>query len=505
MNPILEKCSTGVPGLDDVLGGGLPRNCLHLVEGYPGVGKTTLAMQFLLEGKRLGEKCLYVTLSETHQELEAVAVSHRWDLSGIEIIELSSIERAAASGKAPSTLFHSADMELTELTRMLTDEIRRTNPTRVVLDSLSEMRLLSQGALRYRREVLGLKQILATLGCTALLLDDRSSDGGDVQVHSIVHGALTLNVAPLRFGIFRRSLAVTKMRGVRFEEGNHDYVIEKGGLRLFPRLVAADHHSEFQKHYAVSGNAELDDLLGGGLHYGTSNLFIGPAGSGKSTLASTFAHTAAARGERVLYYVFDETKQTLCERAADMHVDLIPFVEAGNLVIDQMDPAAISPGQLAFNIRAEVEKNGTKVVILDSLNGYVNSMPDEDYLHLHLHELLTYLNQQGVMTIMILAQSGLIGPMGSPVDISYLADSVIITRYFEALGTVRKAISIIKKRSGAHENSVRELTMDTGGLHLGKPLDDFQGVLTGVPMIMNGGQQAGRPAGFAPAFHAPKG
>jgi circadian clock protein KaiC len=494
MNPISQKCSTGVPGLDDVLGGGLPRNCLHLIEGYPGVGKTTLAMQFLLEGKRLGETCLYVTLSETHQELEAVAASHQWDVSGIEIIELSSIERSAAAGKAPATLFHSADMELTELTRMLTDEVRRIRPSRVVLDSLSEMRLLSQGPLRYRREVLSLKQTLSTLGCTALLLDDRSSDGGgDVQVHSIVHGALTLNVAPLRFGIFRRSLAVTKMRGVRFAEGNHDYVILQGGLRLFPRLIAADHHASFEKRFAVSNNAALDALLGGGLHYGTSNLFMGPAGTGKSTLASVFAHAAAARGERVLYYLFDETRATLCERAADMHIDLVPFIKSGLLVIDQMDPAAISPGELAFNIRAEIEEKKSSVVIIDSLNGYVNSMPDEDFLHLHLHELLTYLNQQGVMTIMILAQAGLVGPMGSPVDISYLADSVVLTRYFEALGTVRKALSIIKKRSGPHENAVRELHMDENGLNLGEPLKEFQGVLTGVPMILNGGQ-VGRPS-----------
>lgn len=493
MNPISAKCSSGVPGLDDILNGGLPRNCLHLIEGTPGVGKTTLALQFLLDGVAQGEKCLYVTLSETKQELEAVTDSHGWDIRGIEVIELSAIENLIGEGKGPSTLFHSADIELTQLTRTLTETIRRVRPTRVVLDSLSEMRLMAQGPLRYRREILTLKQSLSNLGCTVLLLDDRSSEGGDVQVHSIVHGALTLNVAPLKFGIFRRSLAVTKMRGVKFREGNHDYIIERGGLRVFPRLVAADFHKGFRKKPAPSGNRELDQLLGGGLHYGTSNLFIGPAGSGKTTIATMFAHAAAGRGERVLYYIFDETRSTLCERAVEMRIDLQPGIDSGLLSIDQMDPAAISPGQLAFNIRKDVEEHNTRVVILDSLNGYVNAMPDEDALHLHLHELLIYLNQQGVMTIMILAQHGLLGPMGTPVDVSYLADSVIITRFFEARGSIRKAISIIKKRSGQHENTVRELIMSPEGLSVGPPLNEFQGVLTGVPNYLGGGHGGSNP------------
>jgi circadian clock protein KaiC len=493
-NRILTKCSSGVPGLDDVLVGGLPNACLYLVEGNPGVGKTTLAMQFLLEGVRQGEKCLYVTLSETKSELDAVAASHGWDLSGIHVIELSTIDRAIG-GKTPTTLFQSAEVELTQLSKLLMEEMRRLTPQRLVLDSLSEMRLLSQSPLRYRREVLRLKQQLAELNCTVLLLDDRASEGTDVQVHSIVHGAVSLKSAPVKYGVFRRNLAVTKMRGVSYREGNHDYVIEKGGLRVFARLVAAEHHTPFRKTAALSGNRELDTLLGGGLHYGTSNLIIGPAGSGKSTIATMFAHAAAARGERVNYYIFDETQATLRQRAEDMQINLAPHLQSGKLHIHQVDPAQISPGELAWRIRDAVERDKVTLVILDSLNGYVTAMPHEEYLHLHLHELLTYLNQQGVMTVMILAQHGLVGPMGAPIDVSYLADSVIITRFFEALGSIRKAISIIKKRSGPHEAAVRELSMTTGGVKVGPSLADFQGVLTGVPAYLGGDKGGSSPKG----------
>jgi circadian clock protein KaiC len=487
LNPIEEKCGTGVPGLDDVLGGGVPRNCLYLVEGQPGVGKTTLAIQFLLEGARQAERCLYVTLSETRLELDAVARSHGWDLSGVQIIELSAVERVIG-GKPATTLFQSAEVELTQLVKLLMDEVEQKKPRRVVLDSLSELRLLAQSPVRYRREVLRLKQRFAELGCTALLLDDRSAAGTDVQVHSLVHGALALDSAPLKYGIFRRSLAVTKLRGVSFREGNHDYVIARGGLRVFARLVASEHHTPFKKTSAGSGNAELDALLGNGLHHGTSNLIIGPAGSGKSTIAIMFAHAAGKRDEKVDYYVFDETTATLCERAAEMKIDVRPHMESGRLRIHQVDPAEISPGELSARIRDRVEKEKVRIVILDSLNGYVTAMPQEEYLHLHLHELLTYLNQQGVMTIMVLAQHGLIGSMGTPIDVSYLADSVIITRYFEALGSIRKAISIIKKRSGPHEATVRELMLTAGGVKVGPPLSDFQGVLTGVPSYLGGGR-----------------
>jgi circadian clock protein KaiC len=487
MNPILEKISSGVPGLDHILNGGLPRDCIYLVEGTPGVGKTTLAMQYLLEGKRLGERCLYVTLSETQQELEAVAKSHDWDISGITVIELSTVERLIGS-KRNTTLFNPSDVELTQLTTLLMEEIVRNKPVRVVLDSLSEMRLLAQSPLRYRREVLSLKQRLAELGCTVLLLDDRSLEGTDGQVHSIVHGALSLNSAPLNYGIFRRTMYVTKMRGVRFREGNHDYIIETGGIRVFPRLIAAEHTTVHTKNMASSGSGALDNLLGNGLHYGTSNLLIGPAGSGKSTIATMFAHAAASRGEHVSYYIFDESIATLTQRAKELNMRLEPHQRAGLIRIEQMDPAQISPGELAHRIKSSVENDKTRVIILDSLNGYVTAMPHEEYLHLHLHELLTYLNQQGVLTVMVLAQHGLLGHMGTPIDVSYLADSVIITRFFEAVGSIRKAISIIKKRSGPHEGTVRELSMSSGGVSIGPPLTEFQGVLTGVPTYLGGGK-----------------
>jgi circadian clock protein KaiC len=482
---ISQKLSTGVPGLDNILAGGLPATCLYLIEGSPGVGKTTLAMQFLLEGTRNGETCLYLTLSETKDELQAVASSHGWDLDRIAIIEFSAAERLIGANRT-STLFHPGEMELAQLTRLLLDEVDRIRPSRVVLDSLSEMRLLAQSPLRYRREILALKQHLGSRGCTVLLLDDRSHDGTEGQVHSIVHGAITLGSAPLSYGIFRRTLHVAKLRGVNFREGGHDYVIARGGLRVFPRLVASEHHSAFGKKSAHSGNARLDALFGDGLHYGTSNLLIGPAGSGKTTIATMFAHAAAARGEKVGYYVFDETVGTMVDRAADMRTDLQPLVASGRLELNQMDPAHVSPGELAHRIKKSVEEDGTRVVVLDSLNGYVTAMPHEEFLHLHLHELLSYLNQQGVMTLMILAQHGLVGPMGTPIDVSYLADSVIITRFFEVHGAIHKAISIIKKRSGPHEATLRELRMTAGGIVVGEPLKDFQGVLTGVPSYLGG-------------------
>jgi circadian clock protein KaiC len=485
-NVPVQKCSTGVRGLDDICGGGLPRACLYLVEGTPGVGKTTLALQFLLEGVRQGERCLCVTLSETKKELEAVAGSHGWSLEGIDVLELADVERSLA-GKAKTTLFQASELELEELSRLLLAQIAERRPQRVVLDSLSELRLLTQGPLRFRRHVLSLKQRLAEAGCTVLMLDDRTAPEGDAHIHSIVHGVILLTAARLGYGVFRRFLAVTKLRTVRYREGNHDYAILKGGLEVFARLVAAEHQGNGEKRTGSSGNAGLDALLGGGLHYGTSNLLIGPAGSGKSTMAMMYAHAAAARGEHVRYYMFDETIATLLARAREMGIDFGPHIGQGRIELEQVDPAEISPGELAHRLRRSVEKNRTCVVVLDSLNGYVNAMPQEEFIHLHLHELVTYLNQQGVMTIMILAQAGLVGHMNTPVDVSYLADSVIVFRYFEALGEVKKAVSVIKKRSGPHENTVREISMTAQGVAIGEPLRRFQGVLTGVPQIVGGG------------------
>lgn len=487
-------CTTGVSGLDEILGGGLPRNCLYLVDGNPGVGKTTLALQFLLQGLKEKERCLYITLSETKPELDAVARSHGWSLEGIDIIELSAIERSLA-GKSQNTMFQSAEVELNHLSKLLLDELDRIRPSRVVLDSLSEMRLLAQNPLRYRRQILTFKQRFAERSGTVLLLDDRSAVGPDVQVHSIVHGLVSMVMAPLKYGMFRRTLSVTKLRGVEFREGSHDYVIKRGGLAVFPRLVAAEHHRPFEKTTESSGNRELDALVGGGLHSGTSNLLIGPAGSGKSTISMMFAHAAAARGHRVGYYAFDESVHILRDRAQEMEIDFDAHIAAGRIELTQIDPAQIPPGKLADSIVRSVERDKTRMIILDSLNGYVNAMPSEDFLYLHLHELLTYLNQQGVLTIMILAQHGLVGPMGAPVDVSYLADTVILTRFFEARGAVKKAISVIKKRSGPHETTLRELTMTKRGVELGRPLVDFEGVLTGVPRMVGGSEATSRAAG----------
>jgi circadian clock protein KaiC len=477
------RCSTGVPGLDDVLNGGLPRHRLYLVDGHPGVGKTTLALQFLLEGSRRGEQGLYVTLSETKAELDAVAQSHGWSLADIGVIELSQIE-SAIGARPQNTLFHPAEVELNSLSRLLTERINELKPQRLVLDSLSELRLMSQSALRYRRQILAFKQQFAVLHCTVLMLDDRSAVGPDVQMQSLVHGIIELNMVGVKFGIYRRYLAVRKLRATPFREGNHDYAITRGGLKLFPRLVASQYREGFARYKASSGNAELDALIGGGLDAGTSNLLMGPAGSGKSTLASLFVDEAVRRGDRAMFFAFDEAIHTLLWRAAEMKLDFESHMARGLLAVRQIDPAEVAPGELAMEIVECVERQGVRMIVLDSLNGYVNAMPQEDYLSLHLHELLSYLNQRGVVTVMVLAQTGLVGAMGTPVDVSYLADTVILSRFFEARGSVRKAVSVIKKRSGAHETTIRELMFTSDGIRIGPPLSDFEGVLTGVPRFV---------------------
>ena len=481
----LQRITTGIPGLDNVLCGGLPGPRLYLVDGTPGVGKTTLALQFLLEGVRRGEKCLYVTLSETRDELDGVADSHGWSLDGIEIIELSQVE-GTLTGKSQNTLFQPAEVELSSLSTLLLAQFDRIKPARMVLDSLSEMRLMAQNPLRYRRQILAFKEHFAKHDCTVVMLDDRSATGQENQVQSIVHGMVSLQIVPLRFGINRRYLSVTKMRGSTFREGNHDYVIKPGGITVFARLVAADHATMPGKRKFSSGNAQLDALVGGGLDSGTGTLLMGPAGSGKSTVASMFASDAAAAGVKVLYYAFDETTGILLNRAEEIGLGFQAHIASGNLRVEQVDPAVIAPGELAANIVDAVDRDGVRMVVLDSLNGYVNAMPQEDYLHLHLHELLSYLNQRGVATLMVLAQHGLIGPMGTPVDVSYLADAVMLMRFFEARGSIRKAVSIIKKRSGPHENTIRELTMSSNGIVIGEPLVGFEGVMTGVPKFLGG-------------------
>lgn len=480
-------CSTGVDGLDEVLCGGLPRNRLYLIQGDPGVGKTTLALQFLLNGTAAGEKSLYITLSETKDELVQVAESHGWSLDKIELFELSAIEQQLKE-ETENTFFHPSEVELNRTTQMLLAAIERANPSRIVFDSLSEMRMLAETPLRYRRQILFFKQFFSGRKCTVLLLDDRTSGSHDLQVESIAHGVLSLDRVTPAYGVTRRQLNIVKVRGLKFREGNHDFIVEKGGMVVFPRLVAAEHHSKFKRESFASGIAGFDDLIGGGLDRGTSNMVVGPPGCGKSTLGLKYAVTAAGKGEKVAMFFFDETIGNLQSRADSLGLGITPYIQAGTIQVHQIDPAEISPGEFVSRIRRSVEKENARMVIIDSINGYLNAMPEERFLSLQLHELLSYLNQQGVITMMVLAQQGLIGQMHSAVDLTYLADTVVLLRFFEAQGAVHQAISILKKRTGNHERTIREFSITKGGIRVGEPLKAFHGILTGVPTLSHGDQ-----------------
>ncbi len=476
------KVPTGVPGLDDILKGGLPPRRLYLLQGEPGAGKTTLALQFLLTGARAGEKVLYISLSETREEVEEVALSHGWSLDNVEIVELSAIEQQL-SAEAQNTLFHASEVELSEMTSLLLDAVDRIKPTRVAFDSLSELRLLSQTPLRYRRQILSFKQYLAGRNCTTLLLDDLSVDGMDSHVLSLAHGVFVLEQLSPEYGAERRRLIVQKVRGTTYRGGYHDYVIQTGGIVVFPRLVAAEHHRNFPNENVTSGVEGLDGLLGGGLGRGTSTLFSGPPGSGKSNLALTFMVAAARRGEKVAIYTFDESLSILFARARGLGLGLEKYVDAGLVTVTQVDPAELSPGQLASQIRAAVEEGGVRMVYIDSLNGYLYCMAEERHMNLQLHELLTYLNQLGIVTILVVSPSGLLGNMQAPIDVTYLADTVITLRFYESEGEVRKALSVIKKRTGQHENTIRELEITSSGIVVGPPLRHLRGVLTGTPVV----------------------
>ena len=472
------RASTGIEGLDYILGGGFPINRMYLLEGDPGAGKTTLALQFLLAGARNGEPAVYATLSETEEELRDVAASHGWSLDGITICELQTAEESL---KADSqyTLFHPSEVELSETTRAVLDTVERVKPMRVVFDSLSEMRLLARDSLRYRRQILALKHYFTGQSCTVLLLDYTGSATGDFQLQSLTHGVISFEYLAPGYGGQRRRLRVQKVRGVPFRDGYHDYRITTGGLAVFPRLVAGAHPNELKPGAVASGLPELDAMLGGSLDRGTSAMLLGPAGVGKSTLSAQYVTAAAERGEPAAIYTFDESTDNWVSRAERLGLPLRRQVEAGRVTIRQIDPAELSPGELAFDIRRTVE-NGTRIVVLDSLNGYRHAMPEERFLLLHLHELLSYLNQQGVLTLLVMAQAGLVGEtLESPVDLSYLTDTVILLRYFEAFGEVRKAISLVKRRSGAHESTVRELRVGAGGIQIGREIKEFQGVLSG--------------------------
>ncbi len=474
-----SRVSTGVPELDTTLGGGLTAKRSYLLEGTPGSGKTTIALQFLLEGARAGEPGLYITLSETAAELREVGRSHGWTLDGIELFEL--VSEDVLHPESEQSILDPSEVELGETIAGVMECVDRLRPSRVVFDSLSEMRLLAQNSLRYRRQILALKQYFSTRQCTVLLLDDRSSDPGDLQLHSIAHGVITLEQAALEYGSERRRLRVIKMRGVKYRGGFHDFAIETGGVTVFPRLVAADHHAEFSNDLVSTGIGPLDQMLGGGLSPGTNTLLNGPSGVGKTTTAVCCALEAIQRGEKAAYYLFDEGVTTMLARAKAMGMDLQPHIDSGMLQVRQIDPAELTPGEFASWIRQAVEQDGVGFIAIDSLNAFLQAMPGEKYLLLQMHEMLSYLNQQGVITILILGQHGIIGEVRSEIDLSYLSDTIVMFRYFESRGMVLKAISVAKSRTTAHESSIREFRLARGGVQIGDPLKDFEGVLTGLP------------------------
>lgn len=476
--PAQARASTGIAGLDDVLGGGLPTMHVYLVEGDPGSGKTTLGLQFLLEGVRCGERGLYVTLSETASELRTVAESHGWSLEGVELFELVSSD--GLSPDLEQSILHPSQIELGETVRGVITAVRKLRPQRVVFDSLSEMRLLAQDPLRYRRQVLALKKFFADQGCTVLLLDDRSSRDTDQQLHSIAHGVINLEQGIDQYGPERRRMRVMKMRGIRFRGGEHDFLLDTGGISVFPRLIAAEHRLGGEHKVLGSGVPSLDELMGGGLPCGSNTLFSGPSGVGKTTTAISCTLSALRRGERAVYYLFDEGLSTLVRRAAALDLDVQPFLASGQLRIVALDPAEVSAGEFAHMVQHAVEEHEASVVVIDSLNAYLQAMPGSKYLMLQMHELLTYLNHRNVVTILILAQHGVLGDLQSDVDMSYLADGILLFRFFEARGRLLKAVSMIKSRTNRHEQAIREFGMGTQGLEVGPQLTDFEGVLAGV-------------------------
>ena len=488
------KLSTGTAGLDAILGGGIDPGRVYLIEGTPGTGKTTLALSFLLEGVRRGDATLYVTLAESENELRAAAASHGWSLDGVDIFELAAA--ASLDGESEQSVLHPAELELGETARAVMDRVRARNPVRVVFDSLSEIRLLAENPQRYRRQVLALQRFFAQQGCTVLLLDDQSSSSSDLRLHSMAHGVVTLEQIALDYGADRRRLRVVKLRGSPFRGGYHDFTIRQGGIAVYPRLVAHEHHAAFDPAPVSTGSAGLDQMLGGGLNPGTNMLLIGPSGAGKTTTATSAAMAALRRGGRAAHFVFDEGLPTLLARSAALGMDLRPFIENGRLILRQINPAEMSPGEFAHHVRQAVEEDGARFVVIDSLNAYMQSMPGEQYLLLQMHELLTYLNQQGVVTFMVLGQHGIIGQVTVAVDLSYLADAILLLRFFEAHGEVRKAVSVMKARTANHERMVREIAIGPGGVSVGPPLTGVQGVLSGVPvwtgtMAPSGGAEPG--------------
>jgi circadian clock protein KaiC len=486
-HPPLRRLQSGIEGLDDILQGGFPAGHLYLIEGDPGTGKTTLALQFLLEGIRRGEKVLYVTLSESREELEQVAKSHGWATDSLLIFEMIPPEDDLKP-EAQYTVFHPSEVELAETIASILKKVDEVQPQRLVFDSLAELRMLARDPLKYRRQILALKRHLSGGMITVLLLDDRTSSAtDDLQLQSIAHGVIMMQGIGRDYGVRRRRIEIHKLRGSAFREGYHDYIILTGGLHIFPRLIAAEHKPGFKRKPVPSGIQELDDLLAGGIHTGTSTLLTGPAGCGKSTIAFRYACSSAQRGEKAMIFTFDESLSTLLDRARGLGMKPDSVIESGMLQLQQVDPAELSPGEFVSQIRELVDRHNLRLLVIDSMNGLLNAMPHEQYLAMQLHELFSYLGQQGVVTIITLAQAGVIGAsMYSPVDVSYLADTILLFRYFERAGELRQAISVVKKRSGPHERSIRELFLENGRVAVGKALTQFEGVLTGVPRLIGG-------------------
>jgi len=470
-----RRISTGIEGLDAVLGGGLTPERLYLVEGTPGTGKTTLALQFLLDGN---EPAMYITLSETSDELRAVAASHGWSLEKISIFEL--VGEAGLDEEAEQSILHPSEVELGETTQRIFAEVRRLKPSKIVFDSLSEMRLLAQNPLRYRRQILALKHFFSSTKSTVLMLDDRTSEPGDLQLHSIAHGVITLEQTTLDVGAERRRLRVVKMRGIKFRGGYHDISLDRGGITTYPRLVVSDHRAEFQTEDVSTGLAALDQLMGGGLRRGSNTLLIGPSGVGKTTTAVRCMLAALERGEKAAFFLFDEGRTTLIGRCAALNMDIRPYLESGQLTLYQIDPSELSPGEFSARVRFCVEEGGARFVIIDSLNAYLQAMPGEKFLLLQMHELLMYLNQQGILTLLVLGQHGLVGDMRADVDLSYLSDTIVLFRFFESRGELLKAISVVKSRTNPHEQAIRQFLLDARGLTVGEALRDFDGVMSGV-------------------------
>jgi circadian clock protein KaiC len=475
--------STGIPGLDNVLGGGLTRDRLYLVEGDPGAGKTTMALQYLAEGAARGETVLYITLAETEVELRAVAQAHGMSLEGVTVHEVIPDE-SLLDPSEQYTVLPPSEVELGETNNMILKLVEKLNPTRVVLDSLSELQLLSGSPLRYRRHVLALKQYFAKRACTAILLDDKTSLRGDQQVRSIAHCVISLQHTDSEYGAERRLVRVLKYRGVAFRRGPHDYSIVTGGLVVYPRIVAAESRELIRRAQVSSGLPALDLLLGGGIEEGSSTLVSGPAGTGKSSVAVQFVKAMTDRGERAAMFLFEESFNTLLNRSEGIGIDLHTPYESGALMVHQIDPAEMSPGEFSHAVCGAADK-GAKVIVIDSLNGYMNAMPEAGFLATHLHEILTYLGQRGVVTFLVGVQNGIVGAMSTGMDVSYLADNVVVLRYFEAQGAVEKAISVFKKRGSRHETTLRKFDITPRGIAVGPVLSNFQGILTGVPAILS--------------------